>query len=79
MTARGNVPLLSESCVWDVRDIRKPGQAGRYIQDDPQKYPGKENMGPLSEILASVLYSGVLVQVMHTHQDQHHAALACRC
>jgi len=60
MTACDNVPLLSESCVWNVRDVRKPGEAGRYIQDDPAKYPGKENMGPLSECLPSTLYSGVL-------------------
>ncbi len=64
MTACENVPLLSESCVWDVRDVRKPGEPGRYIQDDPKKYPGKENMGPLSECLPSTLYNGALVQVM---------------
>jgi hypothetical protein len=66
MTACDNVPFLSESCVWDVRDIRKPGEAGRYIQDDPKKYPGKENMGPLSECLPSTLYSGVLVHATPT-------------
>ncbi|DBA99997.1 TPA: hypothetical protein ACH3X1_013864 [Trebouxia sp. C0004] len=36
---------------FDKGDTRKPGQAGRYIQDDPKKYPGKENMGPLSGVV----------------------------
>lgn len=66
MTACDDVPLLSETCVWNVRDVRKPGEPGRYIQDDPKKYPGKENMGPLSEFLPSTLYRGVLGQEMHT-------------
>ncbi len=78
MTACDNVSLLSESCMWNVRDVRKPGEPGRYIQDDPKKYPGKENMGPLSECLPSTLYSGVLVQVMHT-SGRASSVLACRC
>lgn len=31
-------------------DKRTPGEAGRYIQDDPNKYPAKENMGPFSGV-----------------------------
>ena len=31
------------------RDAKKPGEAGRYIQDDPRKYPDKENMGPFGQ------------------------------
>ncbi len=37
-----------------IRDSKKPGEAGRYIQDDPRKYPAKENMGPLSEFHATL-------------------------
>ncbi len=31
------------------RDAKKPGEAGRYIQDDPRKYPDKENLGPFGQ------------------------------
>lgn len=31
------------------RDAKKPGEPGRYIQDDPRKYPNKENLGPFGQ------------------------------
>mmetsp|Transcript_9321 Transcript_9321/g.19904 ORF Transcript_9321/g.19904 Transcript_9321/m.19904 type:complete len:243 (-) Transcript_9321:851-1579(-) len=31
----------------DELDLRKAGAKGRVIYDDPQKYPGKEDVGPL--------------------------------
>ncbi|KAL3143055.1 hypothetical protein ABBQ38_003330 [Trebouxia sp. C0009 RCD-2024] len=31
-------------------DAKKPGEPGRYIQDDPRKYPNKENLGPFGGV-----------------------------
>lgn len=30
---------------------RTPGRKGRVIRDDPKKYPGREDMGPLKSVV----------------------------
>lgn len=47
-----------------ARDVRNPGETGRYIQDDPQKYPNKENMGPFGQS-ACTTYTQPIICALH--------------
>lgn len=49
--------------MWRDRDKKEAGAEGRYIQDDPRKYPSKENMGLFSKLLWCMLLHSLCVHL----------------